>query len=83
MRPCAGLLASRCASPKLSSFIAAKTAPRGVVAEVIAGVLRTQPQSFDPKGTSSLLANVWRDETRVRVEPFDAIELELGLLWNG
>jgi hypothetical protein len=30
-----------------------------------------------------LLANVWRDETRVRAEPFDAIELELGLLWNG
>jgi hypothetical protein len=23
----------------------------------------------------------WRDEAKVRVEPFDAIELELGGLW--
>jgi Uma2 family endonuclease len=38
---------------------------------------------FRLEGTSYLLAHVWRDETRVRAEPFDAIELELGLLWNG
>lgn len=24
---------------------------------------------------------IWRDDARVRAEPFDAIELELGLLW--
>jgi Uma2 family endonuclease len=28
-----------------------------------------------------LLLGTWRDEARVRVEPFDAIELELGGLW--
>jgi Uma2 family endonuclease len=28
-----------------------------------------------------LILEVWHDEARVRAEPFDAIELELGLLW--
>jgi Uma2 family endonuclease len=28
-----------------------------------------------------LILGVWHDEARVRAEPFDAIELELGVLW--
>lgn len=28
------------------------------------------------------LLGTWRDEARVRAEPFDAIELELGVLWQ-
>ena len=28
------------------------------------------------------LLGVWRDDARVRAEPFDAIELELGSLWK-
>jgi hypothetical protein len=24
---------------------------------------------------------VWKDDARVRAEPFDAFELELGILW--
>jgi Uma2 family endonuclease len=27
------------------------------------------------------LAGVWRDEARIRAEPFDAFELELAALW--
>jgi Uma2 family endonuclease len=28
-----------------------------------------------------LIVGTWRDDARIRAEPFDAIELELGLLW--
>lgn len=28
------------------------------------------------------LLGVWRDDARLRAEPFDAIELELGGLWK-
>ncbi len=33
------------------------------------------------EGSRWLLVGVWSDEARVRAEPFDAIELELGALW--
>jgi Uma2 family endonuclease len=35
------------------------------------------------EGSRWLLVGVWSDEARVRAEPFDAIELELGALWAG
>jgi Uma2 family endonuclease len=38
---------------------------------------------FRLEGPSYLLCKVWRDDACVRAEPFDAIELQLGLLWNG
>jgi hypothetical protein len=28
-----------------------------------------------------LIAGVWKDDARVRAEPFDAIELDLAVLW--
>lgn len=34
------------------------------------------------KGATWNLLGVWRDDARVRAEPFDAIELELGSLWK-
>jgi len=36
------------------------------------------------RGQSAMwnLLGVWRDDARVRAEPFDAIELELGSLWK-
>jgi Uma2 family endonuclease len=33
-------------------------------------------------GESYRIANTWRGDVRVRAEPFDAIELELGALWS-
>lgn len=33
-------------------------------------------------GTQWRLLGTWRDEARLRAEPFDAIELELGALWQ-
>lgn len=35
------------------------------------------------EGPSYLVVHTWRDDARVRAEPFDAIELDLRLLWNG
>jgi len=35
------------------------------------------------EGPSYLVVHTWRDDARVRAEPFDAIELDLSLLWNG
>ena len=32
-------------------------------------------------GETYRVVGVWRDAARVRAEPFDAIELELGALW--
>ena len=34
------------------------------------------------EGARWTLLGTWRDEARVRAEPFDAIELELGVLWQ-
>jgi hypothetical protein len=39
-------------------------------------------EAFRREGAGYLLLRAWRDDARVRVEPFDAFELELGLLWN-
>ncbi|HKQ70680.1 MAG TPA: Uma2 family endonuclease [Polyangiaceae bacterium] len=39
-------------------------------------VFRLEPQGW-------VVAGSWRDDARVRAEPFDAIELELGALWSG
>ena len=39
-------------------------------------VLRLQQGSW-------LLVGVYRDDQRVRAEPFDAIELDLSILWAG
>jgi hypothetical protein len=36
---------------------------------------------FRLQSAAWLLVGVWRDEAKARVEPFDAIELELGALW--
>ena len=33
------------------------------------------------RGGAWLLVGVHRDDARIRAEPFDAIELELGALW--
>jgi Uma2 family endonuclease len=35
------------------------------------------------EGTRWLLLGTWRDDARVRVDPFEAVELELGGLWAG
>jgi Uma2 family endonuclease len=35
-----------------------------------------------PTKTEWTLAAVWRDDARVRAEPFDAIELDLSVLWT-
>ena len=34
------------------------------------------------EGSRWLLIGTWRDEARVRAEPFDAVELELAALWH-
>jgi Uma2 family endonuclease len=34
------------------------------------------------EGPSFLLVSAWRDDARVRAEPFDAIELDVSLLWR-
>ena len=36
---------------------------------------------FRREGPGYARVNAWADEDRVRAEPFDAIELELGILW--
>ena len=36
---------------------------------------------FRREGPGDARVNAWADEDRVRAEPFDAIELELGILW--
>jgi Uma2 family endonuclease len=41
---------------------------------------REAPQQREDGGWS--LRGVWRDDARVRAEPFDAIELELAALWH-
>ncbi|HQP37559.1 MAG TPA: Uma2 family endonuclease [Polyangiaceae bacterium] len=33
------------------------------------------------QGSQWLIVGSWADDERVRAEPFDAIELELGILW--
>jgi Uma2 family endonuclease len=33
------------------------------------------------EGSTWLIVGVWKDDARARIEPFDAIELELGALW--
>ncbi|MBA3843781.1 MAG: Uma2 family endonuclease [Actinobacteria bacterium] len=38
-------------------------------------------EAFRRDGDSWRLVGAWRDYARVRVEPFDAMELELGALW--
>jgi Uma2 family endonuclease len=44
-------------------------------------LLRTLEALRNENGTWSLLGT-WRDEALVRAEPFDAIELELAVLWH-
>jgi len=36
---------------------------------------------FRSDGTAWVVVGTWREDARVRVEPFEAIELELGSLW--
>ena len=38
-------------------------------------------ESFRLEGARWSLLGVWRENAVVRAEPFDAIELELGVLW--
>jgi Uma2 family endonuclease len=38
---------------------------------------------FRLEGASYLVSGAWDGAARVRAEPFDAIELDLALLWNG
>lgn len=38
-------------------------------------------EAFRLEGARWMLLGTWRDDARVRVEPFDAIELELANLW--
>jgi hypothetical protein len=33
------------------------------------------------EGDKWLIVGVWKDEARARIEPFGAIELEVGVLW--
>jgi hypothetical protein len=33
------------------------------------------------EGSSGLIVGVWKNDARVRAEPFEAFELELGILW--
>ena len=37
---------------------------------------------LEPSGQRWILLGTWRDDVRVRAEPFDACELELGRLWS-
>jgi len=37
---------------------------------------------FRREGSAYLLLKTWRDDAKVRAEPFDAVELLLSLLWN-
>jgi Uma2 family endonuclease len=39
-------------------------------------------EAFRLEGASYMAAGAWRHDARVRAAPFDAIELELGLLWR-
>jgi Uma2 family endonuclease len=39
-------------------------------------------EAFRREGATYLLLRVWRDDAKVRAEPFDAIELDLSLLWT-
>ncbi|HEY2366956.1 MAG TPA: Uma2 family endonuclease [Polyangiaceae bacterium] len=49
--------------------------------EVFQLVTRKKTKRAKAAATWNLLG-VWRDDARVRAEPFDAIELELGSLWK-
>jgi Uma2 family endonuclease len=39
-------------------------------------------EAFRLDGETYRLMGTWRDEARVRIEPFEALELELALLWR-
>jgi hypothetical protein len=54
--------------------MSARRARSGRLAERTLEILRRE-------GPRWLLVGVWSDDARVRGEPFDAIELELGALW--
>ena len=58
----------------------------GGVAVVLHGHLRATADldlvlHLEPEQDLWTLRAAWRDDACVRAEPFDAIELELGLLW--
>ena len=36
---------------------------------------------FRLDGATYRVANVWRDDAKVRTEPFEAFELDLAILW--
>jgi Uma2 family endonuclease len=39
-------------------------------------------EAFCLDGDTFRLVGTWRDDARVRIEPFDVLELELSLLWR-
>jgi hypothetical protein len=54
--------------PEVEAAFAAM--PAGMVAEILDGELFTW-----------MLRETYEDDTRVRAEPFDAVELDLGAIW--
>ena len=57
-------------------------APEHLVAEIVNGDLVTSPRpAFRVSASSYSLLGVWRDNAIVRVEPFDAVEIDLASLW--
>ena len=50
--------------------------------EVFQLVVRKKTKRAKAATTTWNLLGVWRDDARVRAEPFDAIQLELGSLWK-
>ena len=45
-------------------------------------MLDLHPGALRREGDRWLLVGVWSDHARLRGEPFEAIELELGALWS-
>jgi Uma2 family endonuclease len=56
-------------------------AQAGVGHAWIVDPLQRTLESLRRQGEQWLIIGTWADEARVRAEPFDAIELDLGLLW--
>lgn len=56
-------------------------AREGVVHVWLVDPIARTLEAFRLAGANWTLIGVWRDSAAVRVEPFDAIELELGVLW--
>jgi hypothetical protein len=54
--------------------------PPNVVGEILGGILHTHPRPALPHAHAASVATHCGDAT-ARIEPFDAIELELAALW--